>query len=245
MADARAAIRGILFDKDGTLVDYEATWGPINRRVAELAGRGDPALAQRLLAIGGYDAESGRTRGGSLLAAAHTREIAQAWIDAGAAFDLDTLTGRMDAAFAEGARDAVPVCDVASLFDRLRARGLTLGVATSDGARAARATLARLGVATDGLFVAGYDSGFGGKPAAGMVQGFCAAAGLTPAQVIVVGDNTHDLEMAAAAGCAAALGVLTGTGRQADLAPLADAVLPGIDALEAWLDAAVTASSGA
>jgi hypothetical protein len=39
--------------------------------------------------------------------------------------------------------------------------------------------------------------------------------------------------------------VLTGTGRQADLAPLADAVLPGIDALEAWLDAAVTASSGA
>ena len=237
MSAGRPAIRGILFDKDGTLVDYEATWGPINRRVADLAARGNPALTRRLLAVGGHDAESGRTRGGSLLAAAHTREIAQAWIDAGAPFDLNALTERMDAAFAEGAREAVPVTDVASLFDRLRARGLALGVATSDGARAARTTLARLGVSTDNLFVAGYDSGFGGKPAAGMVWGFCAATGLEPADVLVVGDNTHDLDMAEAAGCAVALGVLTGTGREPELAARADAVLTSIDALEAWLDA--------
>jgi len=237
MPAGRAAIRGILFDKDGTLVDYEATWGPINRRVADLAARGEPVLTLRLLEVGGHDPESGRTRGGSLLAAAHTREIAQAWIDAGAAFDLDTLTKRMDAAFAEGAREAVPVTDVAGLFDRLRARGLALGVATSDGVRAAHATLARLGVSTDDVFVAGYDSGFGGKPAAGMVRGFCAATGLKPAEVIVVGDNTHDLDMAETAGCAAALGVLTGTGREAELAARAAAVLTSIDALEAWLDA--------
>lgn len=236
MTADRAAIRGILFDKDGTLVDYESTWSPINRRVASLAAGGDPALARRLLELGGYDARLGRTRGGSLLAAAHTREIAQAWIDAGAPFDVDDLTHRMDVVFAEGAHDSVPVTDVAALFDRLRARGLALGVATSDGVRAARATLARLGLRPEDLFVAGYDSGFGSKPQPGMVRGFCAATGLKPAQVIVVGDNTHDLEMAHAAGCAGALGVLSGTGVEAELAARACAVLPSIDSLEVWLD---------
>ena len=236
MTADRAAICGILFDKDGTLVDYEATWAPINRRVADLAAAGDPALARRLLALGGHDDEAGRTRGGSLLAAAHTREIAQAWIDAGAPFGLDDLTARMDAVFADGAREAVPVTDVAALFGRLRMRGLALGVATSDSVRAARATLVRLGLEDAELFVAGYDSGFGSKPQPGMVWGFCAAAGLKPAQIIVVGDNTHDLEMAHAAGCAAALGVLTGTGRESDLAVQACTVLHSIDALEAWLD---------
>ncbi|MBK1698133.1 HAD family hydrolase [Rhodovibrio salinarum] len=236
MTPDRTALRGILFDKDGTLVDYEATWAPINRRVAEIAARGDPTLAHRLLEIGGHDPAADRVRGGSLLAASHTREIAQAWIEAGADFALDDLSQQMDSAFAEGARNAVPVTNVAGLFDRLRARGFALGVATSDGAQAARATLARLDIDTDGLFVAGYDSGFGGKPEPGMVWGFCAATGLAPTEVIVVGDNLHDMEMATAAGCAAALGVLTGTGSEAELATKAHTVLPSIDALEPWLD---------
>ena len=33
------AIRGILFDKDGTVIDYWRTWVPINREVALLRGR--------------------------------------------------------------------------------------------------------------------------------------------------------------------------------------------------------------
>ena len=43
-------ITGILFDKDGTLFDYHASWMPANRRAAlEVAG-GDAALGDELLA---------------------------------------------------------------------------------------------------------------------------------------------------------------------------------------------------
>ena len=65
------AIRGVLFDKDGTLFDFQRTWVPVNRTAALAVADDDPELAERLLARGGQD-ESGRVAGGSLLAAGHT-----------------------------------------------------------------------------------------------------------------------------------------------------------------------------
>ena len=68
-----------------------------------------------------------------------------------------------------------------------------------------------------------------------MVLGFCRATGLSPHEVAVIGDSTHDLHMARAAGAGLAVGVLTGPARDADLAPDADVVLPSIAALPAFL----------
>ena len=59
---------------------------------------------------------------------------------------------------------------------------------------------------------------------------------LAAAEVAMVGDNRHDMEMGRTAGCGACVGVLTGTSAAADLAPLATVVLDSIAALEAWLD---------
>ncbi len=41
------AIRGVLFDKDGTLLDYAATWMTANRVAALAAAGGDPELGDR------------------------------------------------------------------------------------------------------------------------------------------------------------------------------------------------------
>ena len=74
-----APIRGLLFDKDGTLLDFHATWAPILERLTAELAAGDAALAKRLLEHGGRDPLSGRYRAGSLLAQGNTVEIAQAW----------------------------------------------------------------------------------------------------------------------------------------------------------------------
>ncbi|MES1954501.1 putative phosphatase [Salinisphaera hydrothermalis EPR70] len=231
------AIRGVLFDKDGTLFDFQRTWVPVNRVAAMAVAEQDPQLAKRLLERAGQD-ESGRVAGGSLLAAGHTGEIAAAWADLMGLDDtsLPGLVRRIDEVFQRhGPEHAAPVTDLSSLLNDLRSRGLFLGVATSDSEHAARRMLARF-VAPDMLdYIAGYDSGHGGKPKPGMVYGFCRDAGIAPAEVVVVGDNLHDIHMGKAAGCGLTVGVLSGTGERAVLAAHADVVLNSIVELPAWL----------
>lgn len=224
--------KAILFDKDGTLLDYWASWGPINRAAAKLAARGDSAFEARLLAVGGVD-ESGRAASAdSLLAAGSAHDIARIWVAAGAAFTVPELTRDLDALFRASVADVVPVGDLAAILGGLKRRGLALGIASSDGEAAIRLTVERFGLADLVDFVAGYDSGHGPKPEPGMVRGFCRATGLAPADVAMVGDTLHDLEMGHAAGCGLKIGVLTGTGTRDTLGGLADLIIDGIFDLE-------------
>jgi phosphoglycolate phosphatase len=43
-----ARFGGIVFDKDGTLFDFHATWGAWSRGMIESESGGDPALAARI-----------------------------------------------------------------------------------------------------------------------------------------------------------------------------------------------------
>ena len=53
-------IRGILFDKDGTLVDFNRTWFGITMELAQKAADGDEARARALIEAGGYDIGNGK-----------------------------------------------------------------------------------------------------------------------------------------------------------------------------------------
>ncbi len=241
-APSPEATQGILFDKDGTLVDFHATWGPAYRAGAMAFAGGAPDIADRLLVAGGCDLETGRIAEGSILAAGTNAEIVEAWLaamPAGRRPDLGEADPEafVEAVFnAETARSAQPVTDLAALFSRLRDRGLILGLATNDSHDGALATLAKFEVVEGLSFVAGYDSGHGGKPEPGMVDGFCAQAGLAPGEVMVIGDNIHDMEMGRRAGAGCLVGVLTGSGSLETLSAAADWVIDGIAELEALLD---------
>ena len=124
---------------------------------------------------------------------------------------------------------------LAPFLDGLRDRGIALGVATNDAEAPARAHLDAAGVTGQFDFIAGFDSGFGGKPAPGQLLGFCAATGLSADTVVMVGDSLHDLKAGRAAGMRT-VGVLTGLANAHDLGPFADAVFPDIGHITAWLD---------
>jgi phosphoglycolate phosphatase len=119
---------------------------------------------------------------------------------------------------------------------QLRAQGLILGVVTNDAEGPAMRHLEDALIVDEMAFVAGYDSGFGAKPAPGQLLAFCQATGLSPANCAMIGDSAHDLEAGQAAGMFC-IGVLTGPASRADLTPQADVVLDSIADLPGWLAA--------
>jgi phosphoglycolate phosphatase len=105
-------------------------------------------------------------------------------------------------------------------------------VAPNDSEASARRHVEALGLMHI-EFIAGYDSGHGGKPEPGMVFAFARHLGLAPRQVAMIGDSTHDLHAARAAG-ALAVGVLSGPASREELAPHADHLFEDISALPAF-----------
>jgi phosphoglycolate phosphatase len=228
-------IRAILFDKDGTLVDIQATLGPATCDVLAHLSGGDAALFARLAGITRVDAAARRLLPGCPVISEATDVYGRVWTRAlGRPFTPD-FCAEIDRLYLQACLDHLhPVDDPRAVFEALAARGYALGVMTNDADANTRAQLRRLGV--DGLvtFVAGYDSGFGQKPDAAPVRAFAAAAGVAPQDVAVVGDSPHDLVAARAAG-AVAVGVLSGPNEPAVLEPHADVLLPSIMKLEGWL----------
>ncbi|RST87185.1 HAD family hydrolase [Aquibium carbonis] len=230
------AIRGILFDKDGTLIDFHRTWHAIGDRLALEAACGDRGKADDLMDLAGYDVAAGRFRADSIFAAGTNADIVALWYAAAPLAEREKRVKQFDRLTAEeGARSAVPLEGVSSALRSLHGQGYKLGVATNDSEDGARQTIEAIGIAD--LFVAtyGYDSVARPKPAPDAIHAFCALTGLEPDEIAMVGDNRHDLEMARAGRAGLAVGVLSGTGTQERLAPLADVVLSSVRDLPAFL----------
>lgn len=226
-------IDAVIFDKDGTLFDFRASWGAWTESlIAALAGHGaDPAALEQLL---GYDRRYRVFRPDSAVIAHTTPEIADLIHPAVPGLTLEALNALMNRLAAEA--PMAPAVPLRTVLEGLRDRGLALGLATNDTEEPARAHLAGAGVLDLFDFVSGCDSGWGGKPAPGQLLAFSQAVGVPPERAAMVGDSLHDLTAGRAAGMAA-VAVLTGIAGHADLAPHADVVLPDISALGAWIDA--------
>jgi phosphoglycolate phosphatase len=228
-------IRAILFDKDGTLVDFQRTWGPATHAVIAHFANGDQAIYDRLALVSGFIAAERCFLAGSPLVAGATPEYGSLWaqvLDRPATAELFAELDRLF--FVAGLEHLTPIGEPSAVLGVLRRRGHRLGIITNDAEANARAQAARLGIDDLLDFIAGYDSGFGAKPDAGPVLAFARTVGAEPRELAVVGDAVHDLLAARTAG-AVAIAVRTGPTPSDLLAPHADVVLDSIADLPAWL----------
>jgi len=225
-------VKGLLFDKDGTLFDFAATWEAWAEAFLLRASGGDRVGAAQVGRAIGFDLATCKFDRNSIVIAGTPGEVVDALMPHFAGM---TRNGLLDMLNEEASlapqREAVPLIP---LLQGFRAQGLRLGVATNDAEAPARAHLDGAGVTALFDFIAGFDSGHGGKPAPGQMLAFAHAVGLEPCQIAMIGDSTHDLHAGRAAGMTT-IAVLTGPATQDELAPLADAILPDIGHLPEWL----------
>jgi phosphoglycolate phosphatase-like HAD superfamily hydrolase len=223
----------VIFDKDGTIVDFGRMWsGWAEDLAAALDAETGLDVQGPLFAMFGYDPLARAVRPGGGLAATPMARLRERTADVLVEAGLDAAEAERALGTAWHAPDPVelahPLADLHALFGGLRASGRRVAIATTDDRAPTERTLAALGLtdAVDALVCA--DDGVAVKPAPDMVARLCAVTGCAPERTAVIGDSTADLRMARAAGAALAIAVLSGVGDRISLEPLADAVIDSI-----------------
>ena len=222
-------IKAIAFDKDGVLVDFDRTWVNMLVDMARLWAGGDDKKNARLLETAGYDAASNSFFSGSVWAAGNTADLVAVWDETGNQAEQEKLTQFINRQCLDcEIIPLFPVEELQGLFDGLSKAGLQLGITTNDVEASALKTMDAFGLSQVLSLIVGYDSVTNPKPAADPMLAFCDHCGLAPAQIAVVGDNVHDMEMAQAGGAGLRIGVLSGNSTAAELRPHADFLLDSV-----------------
>ena len=228
-------LAGVLLDKDGTLIDFQETWGPAVHAMIVALAKGDSALIAAQAEALHFSLERKRFLPTSPIVAGSTADYGGTWGAALGRQDIDALRAEIDAISAvESLKSLAPIDEPLAVFAALRAMGLKVGVATNDSEQSALRQIKALGVEDVVDFVAGYNSGHGGKPEPGMVLAFAKLLDVDPSEIAMVGDSLHDLDAGRAAG-ALTIAVLSGPASREDLEPHADFVIAHIGDLPALL----------
>ena len=225
MRKTLSSIRGLLFDKDGTLFDFEKTWNSWTSRIlTEVSKQSDVSISALADAID-FDLKTGKLLPQSIVIAGTHRQVTAALHTKLSNWDFEHLESfLLDYVIKTRQYEVVPL---QKYFRKLKSEGLLLGVMTNDAERGAQAHLAAAGILDLLDFVAGSDTGFGCKPAPEPLLAFAKITGLKPDEIAMVGDSLHDLQAAQAAGMMR-IAVLTGVATEDELKKHADLVLPSI-----------------
>ncbi|RUT28691.1 HAD family hydrolase [Paenibacillus zeisoli] len=215
-------ITSILFDKDGTLLEFLMLWGrwaeAVNRSMTEKLAQLDFTLPVGPAGLlGTIQDEQGRVTGydktGPLAMASEEETLGLlAWqlYAAGIPWNeairqvQEICSSAMDQVRTSG--EVQPMEGLISLLDQCKALGIRLAVVTTDSTENARQHLQAMSIEHYFDCVVGRERVKNGKPAADMVELACAELGTLPGEAAVVGDSNADMQMGKAAGAAITIG---------------------------------------
>ena len=229
--------KAIIFDKDGTLIDFDAMWGGwvvfLAKQLHTVSGL---AVHEPLCAAMGYDEAHSKVLAEGKLAATPMGQLRQLTVEVMQSLGLNLEIAERIVEQAWCIPDPVilakPFTDTRALFGRLHNMGVKIGIATTDDRAPTQAMIEAFDLEEYLSTMVCADDGIKAKPAPDMVLTICQRMGIEPSQVMVVGDTTADLKMARAAGAGLVVGVLSGVSSAKDLVTLADVLIDSVDDLK-------------
>jgi phosphoglycolate phosphatase len=232
-ADILEGMELVVFDKDGTLIEFHRMWSDwVARLAADLSAAHGSPLDGLVFSMMGVEADTGRVLPHGALAATPMSRLRTALVQTLARSGIASAEAQRLVAGAWHSPDPValarPITDLDALFGFLRGRGTRIAVATSDDREPTERTLVHLGVRHLVEALACADDGRPVKPSPAAVLWICDQLGVAPIRTAVVGDARADIEMGRAAGAGRVIGVLTGAGDRATLTDGADVVLDSV-----------------
>ena len=207
MTQNKIKVEAVLFDKDGTLVDFDSFWVSLSRiAVEELLERwGQKDLTEEILVSLGIQEERADRDG--VLCKGNYRQMAQASWEilrkAAPPCSFEKWERSLTEAYIRNApRGTVrPLCEnLHKILSSLSERGVKTALVTTDNDAITRLCLERLGIG--GIFSRIYtaDSPFPLKPKPDAALDFCRREHCRREGVWMVGDTETDLLFAKAAG---------------------------------------------
>ncbi|MCI1966476.1 MAG: HAD family hydrolase [Oscillospiraceae bacterium] len=238
-------IRAILFDKDGTLIDFNSIWIPLAFELTDklLISCAIPKNREQakitLLEQIGIRAD-GSVVPGSVYASGTQEDFVEILYHSAQKLEFDLPEYQ---SFLTDVRDQIrnymvthknfirPVPKAAETLAALVQRGLILGVSTSDSEDNTRVCLDQTGLLQYFSYIGCPSRRIQPKPAGDILHDFTDRFELTPEEVAIVGDTAVDIAFAKSNRAALAVGVLNGAGKTEELESQADLLLPEISSL--------------
>lgn len=215
----RYPIKGMLFDKDGTLLDFIGLWGrwseSVHRHYAsKLAGEITPlaelwgTVHDSSGSVSGYSPSGPLAMGsiGDLLAVLAWQGYRHG-LSWGESMRLARESKQATDAELEQVRPAYPIGGMVPFVRQCFELGLPMAVVTADETADAAKHLEWMGIRPFFRLVIGNDQVERGKPYPDMVEKACKELGLSPADVAVIGDTNGDMQMGNSAGAAVTIGL--------------------------------------
>jgi phosphoglycolate phosphatase len=234
--------QAIIFDKDGTLIDFDAMWGGwalyLADQLKQVSGLDvRDALCDAL----GYDQINKKVLAQGMMAASPMAKLYQLTIEVMQSQGLSERDAQRVVeegwCIPDPVSLAIPFTDLWDLFHKLHQQNIKVAIATSDDRAPTQAMIEAFDIEEFITTMVCADDGIPSKPAPDMVTMICQRMNIDPAKVMVVGDTTSDLKMARGAGAGLAVGVLSGVSAAKDLIPYADVIIESVDDLHAYVEA--------
>jgi phosphoglycolate phosphatase len=229
--------QAIIFDKDGTLIDFDHMWGTWTLQLAEhLRAVTGLDAREALCHAYGYDSILKKVLPDGRLTYMTMWRLREIMVETIQSLGLSEVQAEHAVENAWFVPDPValakPFTDIHKLFANIRKQNIKVAIATSDDRGATEAMLHSLGVQGLVNTMVCADDGIRSKPEPDMVTTICARLNVDPSRTIVVGDTVADMQMARSSGAGYTIGVLSGVGLLEHLTPLADILIDTVDTLQ-------------